>query len=216
MPRTRRRQPDPAARPPRRVRAVAAAAEPGDDLDARVHAAVLAGYRNARAIAAADLAAIEAEIVAITGQRRAWELPEYALRRCRVCDCTEADCRACCAGTCETNHWAAPDLCLTCGEAERELAAEDAAREDHHAADRDPDDDVAGTGADGVPSLPGPAGGPDDGGDAGDAGRAGGDVPARRVRPEPGPGAGPGRDGGVRAAGPGGGGADRGAAGPGD
>lgn len=36
------------------------------------------------------------------------------VRRCRVCKCTDADCRRCVARTGEPCHWVAADLCSAC------------------------------------------------------------------------------------------------------
>jgi hypothetical protein len=35
-------------------------------------------------------------------------------RRCRVCGCTDGDCRQCVEKTGEPCHWAEPDLCSAC------------------------------------------------------------------------------------------------------
>ena len=34
--------------------------------------------------------------------------------KCRVCGCTEKDCRGCIAKTGKPCHWVAPDLCSAC------------------------------------------------------------------------------------------------------
>lgn len=38
----------------------------------------------------------------------------YVVRRCRVCGCTDADCRQCIEKTGEPCHWIEPDLCSAC------------------------------------------------------------------------------------------------------
>jgi hypothetical protein len=35
-------------------------------------------------------------------------------RRCRICGCTDSDCRQCIEKTGEPCHWVEPDLCSTC------------------------------------------------------------------------------------------------------
>lgn len=65
-----------------------------------------------------------------------WELPppeaSPGVRRCRVCGCTDDDCRQCIEKTGEPCHWVEEDLCSACaedpdreeGEAERQEAME--------------------------------------------------------------------------------------------
>jgi hypothetical protein len=40
------------------------------------------------------------------------------VRRCRVCGCTDNDCRQCIAKTGKPCHWVEPDLCSACVEEE--------------------------------------------------------------------------------------------------
>ncbi|HVU38076.1 MAG TPA: hypothetical protein VHC95_07055 [Opitutales bacterium] len=49
-------------------------------------------------------------------------------RRCRVCGCTEDDCRQCIAKTGQPCHWVEPDLCSACVQ-DPEGDAEEAAEE---------------------------------------------------------------------------------------
>lgn len=43
-----------------------------------------------------------------------WRDTRFLVRRCRVCKCTEADCRVCIERTGEPCHWVEWDLCSAC------------------------------------------------------------------------------------------------------
>lgn len=49
---------------------------------------------------------------------------EAASRRCRVCGCTDADCRQCIEKTGEPCHWVEEDLCSACADTDLEEATE--------------------------------------------------------------------------------------------
>jgi hypothetical protein len=45
---------------------------------------------------------------------RVRQFPRAAVRACRVCRCTDADCSGCIARTGEPCHWVEADLCSAC------------------------------------------------------------------------------------------------------
>lgn len=53
-------------------------------------------------------------IVAILDRRTGMPVTEKTCRRCRVCGCTDDDCRQCIKQTGAPCHWVEPDLCSAC------------------------------------------------------------------------------------------------------